>query len=112
MTKNDTLFSFVCSLLCEGYELRIGALGEWEDFYGATEAMVWDAYNEVMQQEACFIHIFSTNTISTGSDYYGASMAKVMALPYEDEIEWLVDYSHADDCDQFIINRIQENIYV
>lgn len=112
MTKNDTLFSFVNALLCEGYELRIGALGEWEDYYGNTEAMVWDAYNEVMQQEACFIHIFPANTISMGSDCYGASMAKVMALPYEDEVEWLVDFSHSDTCDSFVVNRIEENIYV
>ena len=112
MTKNDTLFSFVNSLLCSGYELRIGCFGEWEDFYGTTEDMICDAYHEVMQQEACFIHIFPADTISTGSDYYGDSVAKVMALPYEDEVEWLVDYSHSDTCDQFVINRIQENIHV
>jgi hypothetical protein len=112
MDRNDSLFSFVNALLCNGYELRIGALGEWEDFYGSSEEIVTDAYNEVMAQEACFIHIFPVNTISIGPDYYGASMAKVMALPYENEVEWLVDYSHADDCDEFIINQIKGHIHV
>ena len=55
----DATHTLVCSLLCEGYMLRVSADNEHRDYDGAFEEEVGDCYRYITSKKYCRVRIFS-----------------------------------------------------
>jgi hypothetical protein len=54
----DKLHTLVCSLLCQGYMLRVEQDLKWEDYDGANESEVGRCYRHINNMKSCRVWIF------------------------------------------------------
>lgn len=101
---SDSLKSFITAVLCNGYGLRIGIDGVFEDFVGASEEVVKEAIDETMASDAVLMSIFPGEDVTT--ETFRNNICTVLVTGYEDEP--FADWMPAEPDDDFIRLRLEE----
>ena len=57
----DALHTLVCSLLCQGYMLRVEQDLKWKDYQGSIEAEIGDCYRHINSMKSVRVWIFPPN---------------------------------------------------
>lgn len=105
---NDRLFSLVCSLLCNGYGIRVGYPGDgWSDFTEGTEEEVWKCYNEIHASEETYLWVFGKGVLQSAAYEDERAQVRVLVLPYEGE-DCIADWGVTPTMDEFVFNRLEE----
>lgn len=101
---SDRIKSFITAMLCNGYGLRIGIHGEFEDFVGDSEEVVKEAIDETMASDMVLMSIFPGEDVQT--ETYRNNICTVMVTGYEEDP--IADWIPAEPEDDFIRLRLEE----
>lgn len=101
---SDRTKSLITALLCNGYGLRIGIHGEYENFVGDSEEIVKEAIDETMASELVLVNIFPSEDVET--EKYRNNICTVMVTGYEEDP--IADWIPADPEDDFVRLRLEE----
>jgi hypothetical protein len=101
---SDRISSFITAMLCNGYGLRIGIYGEFEDFVGDSEEVVKDAIDEAMASDMVLVSVFPDEDVKT--ETFRNNICTIMLTGYEEHP--FADWMPAEPEDDFIRLRLEE----
>lgn len=101
---SDRIKSLITAMLCNGYGLRIGIHGEFEDFVGDSEEVVKDAIDEVMASDMVLVFVFPGEDVK--NETFRENICTIMVTGYEEDP--IADWMPAEPEDDFIRLRLEE----